>query len=230
RLENIKELKSSMITFCEDNENHTLFDYLEQVALLSDIDSYNDSEDRVTLMTMHAAKGLEFENVYIIGAEENIFPSYRSLADMYELEEDRRLCYVAITRAKRRLYITTADERLLYGTTQHNKMSRFIKEIPEEYIEMNDKSARASAMSERTYGGRKQSTYLQDRSAAQAAKPAAKPSSESFAPGDRVSHRKFGEGTVISATPLGNDILVEISFDTAGTKKLAAAFAKITKI
>ncbi len=230
RLENIKELKSSMITFCEDNENHTLFDYLEQVALLSDIDSYNDSEDRVTLMTMHAAKGLEFENVYIIGAEENIFPSYRSLADMYELEEDRRLCYVAITRAKRRLYITTADERLLYGTTQHNKMSRFIKEIPEEYIEMNDKSARASAMSERTYGGRKQSTYLQDRSAAQAAKPAAKPSSESFAPGDRVSHRKFGEGTVISATPLGNDILVEISFDTAGTKKLAAAVAKITKI
>ena len=228
RLENIKELKSSMIAFCEENESHSLFDYLEQVALISDLDSYNDTEDRVTMMTMHAAKGLEFENVYIVGAEENIFPSYRSLADMYELEEDRRLCYVAITRAKRRLYITTADARLLYGQTQHNKMSRFIREIPGEYVEFEDKTAR-SALSERTYGGRKQSTYLQDRSAAQAAK-ASVPSNEKFAPGDRVNHRKFGEGTVISATPMGNDTLVEISFDNSGTKKLAAAFAKITKI
>ena len=229
RLENIKELKSSMIQFCEENDSRSLFDYLEQVALISDLDSYDDTDDRVTLMTMHSAKGLEFENVYIVGAEENIFPGYRSLGDMYELEEDRRLCYVAITRAKRKLYITTAASRLLYGQTQHNKMSRFIQEIPGEYMEYNDKTAK-TAMSERTYGGRKQSTYLQDRSAAQAAKSAAAPSSESFAAGDRVSHRKFGEGTVLSASPLGNDTLLEISFDTSGTKKLAAAFAKITKI
>ena len=229
RLENIKELKSSMIQFCEENDSRSLFDYLEQVALISDLDSYDDTDDRVTLMTMHSAKGLEFENVYIVGAEENIFPGYRSLGDMYELEEDRRLCYVAITRAKRKLYITTAASRLLYGQTQHNKMSRFIQEIPGEYMEYNDKTAK-TAMSERTYGGRKQSTYLQDRSAAQAAKTASTPSAESFAAGDRVSHRKFGEGTVLSASPLGNDTLLEISFDTNGTKKLAAAFAKITKI
>ena len=229
RLENIKELKSSMIQFCEENESHNLFDYLEQVALISDLDSYDDTDDRVTLMTMHSAKGLEFANVYIVGAEENIFPGYRSLGDMYELEEDRRLCYVAITRAKRKLYITTAASRLLYGQTQHNKRSRFIDEIPGEYMEYNDKTMK-TAMSERTYGGRKQSTYLQDRSAAQAAKAAAEPTGESFAPGDRVSHRKFGEGTVISVAALGNDTLLEISFDTSGTKKLAAAYAKITKI
>ena len=232
RLENIKELKSSMITFCEENESHSLFDYLEQVALISDIDSYNDSEDRVTLMTMHSAKGLEFDTVFIVGAEENIFPSYRSLADMYELEEDRRLCYVAITRAKRRLFITTAESRLLYGQTQHNKMSRFINEIPPQYMELIDKTLRTTTgLGSRTYGGRKQSTYLQDRSASLAAKEAAKAASaETFSPGDRVNHRKFGEGTVISATPLGNDTLLEISFDTSGTKKLAAAFAKITRL
>ncbi len=231
RLENIKELKSAMISFCEENESHTLFDYLEQAALISDIDSYDTSADRVTLMTMHSAKGLEFENVFIVGAEENIFPAYRSLADMYELEEDRRLCYVAITRAKRRLYITTAESRLLYGQTQHNKMSRFIQEIPGEYMEFTDKTKRqAPTGNERTYGGRKQSTYLQDRTAAQEAKAAAAAPAESFSPGDRVSHKKFGEGTVISASPLGNDTLLEISFDESGTKKLAAKFAKITKI
>ncbi len=232
RLENIEELKSSMMTFAEDNpDSHSLFDFLEQVALISDIDKYDDSQDRVTLMTMHSAKGLEFENVYIVGAEENIFPSYRSLGDMYELEEDRRLCYVAITRAKKRLFITAAEQRVLYGQTQRNKMSRFINEIPQQYIELSDKTARAAAMSERTYGGRKQSTYLQDKAAAKASKPApAARTAQSFAPGDRVKHRKFGEGTVISATPLGNDTLLEISFDEGGTKKLAVAFAKIEKV
>ena len=194
--------------------------------MVTRIESYE-----VTLMTMHSAKGLEFENVFIVGAEENIFPAYRSLVDMYELEEDRRLCYVAITRAKRRLYITTAASRLLYGQTQHNKISRFVEEIPEEYKKMNDNTKRQTpAGGERTYGGRKQSTYLQDRTAAQEAKAAAAAPAESFAPGDRVSHKKFGEGTVISAAPLGSDTLLEISFDESGTKKLAAKFAKITKI
>jgi len=233
RLENIQELKSSMITFCEENESHTLFDFLEQVALISDLDSYDTSADKATLMTMHAAKGLEFNNVYIIGAEEGIFPSYRSFGDPMELEEDRRLCYVAITRAKRRLFITTAEYRLLYGQTQHNKPSRFIEEIPERYMEKKDNtrttsSGSASQLSERTYGGRKQSTYLQERAASQA--KASVPGNQSFSAGDRISHKKFGEGTVLSATPMGNDTLLEISFDDGGTKKLAAAFAKITKI
>ena len=235
RLENIQELKSSMITFCQENESHTLFDFLEQVSLISDLDSYDTSTDKVTLMTMHAAKGLEFTNVFIIGAEEGIFPGYRSFGDPIELEEDRRLCYVAITRAKRRLYITNAESRLLYGQTQRNKPSRFIDEIPEEYMEKNDKTKRTtissgsgSQLSERTYGGRKQSTYLQERAAAQAKTSAS--GGEKFSAGDRISHRKFGEGTVLSATPMGNDTLLEISFDEGGTKKLAAAFAKITKL
>ena len=235
RLENIQELKSSMITFCQENESHTLFDFLEQAALISDLDSYDTSTDKVTLMTMHAAKGLEFTNVYIIGAEEGIFPGYRSFGDPYELEEDRRLCYVAITRAKRRLYITNAESRLLYGQTQRNKPSRFIDEIPEKYMEKKDNTRRTplssgsgSQLSERTYGGRKQSTYLQERAAAQARSSA--PSNEKFTPGDRINHKKFGDGTVLNATPMGTDTLLEISFDEGGTKKLAAAFAKITKI
>ncbi len=225
RLENIKELKSAMITFCEENESNSLFDYLEQVALISDIDSYEADEDRVVMMTMHAAKGLEFERVFIIGAEENIFPSYRSLADPMDLEEDRRLCYVAITRAKRRLYITTAENRLLYGQTMHNRLSRFINEIPEEYIEFNDRSSRLS------FGGvqRKEPkpNYLRDHSIKTVAAPEL---TESFSGGDRINHKVFGDGTVISSTPMGNDVLLEISFDTVGTKKLMAKFAKIKKI
>ncbi len=225
RLENIRELKSAMITFCEENESHTLFDYLEQVALISDIDSYEAEEDRVVLMTMHAAKGLEFERVFIVGAEENIFPSYRCLADPFDLEEDRRLCYVAITRAKRKLYVTTAENRLLYGQTMHNRISRFIGEIPNEYVEYVDKVQRVSL------GGNARvikPNYLRDHSVKRLQPEEV--SVEAFSAGDRISHRVFGEGTVLSSSPVGNDVLLEISFDNVGTKKLMAKFAKITKI
>ncbi len=226
RLENIKELKSAMITFCEENEEATLFDYLEQVALISDLDSLDNEEDRVVLMTMHAAKGLEFEHVFIVGAEESIFPSYRSLADAFELEEERRLCYVAITRAKQKLYVTTAASRLLYGQTMHNKLSRFIGEIPSEYIEYIDRSAHTSLGSAVNCTPRP--NYLRDH--ASPVRKAATVVSQTFSAGDRVNHNKFGEGTVLSASPIGNDTLIEISFDTVGTKKLMANFAKITKI
>lgn len=225
RLENIRELKSAMITFCEENESHSLFDYLEQVALISDIDSYEAEEDRVVLMTMHAAKGLEFERVFIVGAEENIFPSYRCLADPFDLEEDRRLCYVAITRAKRKLYVTTAENRLLYGQTMHNRISRFIGEIPNEYVEYVDKVQRVSL------GGNARiikPNYLRDHSVKRLQPEEV--SVEAFSAGDRISHRVFGEGTVLSSSPVGNDVLLEISFDNVGTKKLMAKFAKITKI
>ncbi|MBQ8613988.1 MAG: ATP-binding domain-containing protein, partial [Ruminiclostridium sp.] len=225
RLENIRELKSAMITFCEENESHSLFDYLEQVALISDIDSYEAEEDRVVLMTMHAAKGLEFERVFIVGAEENIFPSYRCLADPFDLEEDRRLCYVAITRAKRKLYVTTAENRLLYGQTMHNRISRFIGEIPNEYVEYVDKVQRVSL------GGNARvvkPNYLRDHSVKRLQPEEV--SVETFSAGDRISHRVFGEGTVLSSSPVGNDVLLEISFDNVGTKKLMAKFAKITKI
>ncbi|MGN0577361.1 MAG: 3'-5' exonuclease, partial [Ruminiclostridium sp.] len=226
RIENIKELKSSMITFTEENENASLFDFLQQVALISDLDSYDSTSDRVSLMTMHAAKGLEFERVFIVGAEENIFPSYRSLADAFELEEDRRLCYVAITRAKRELFITTAQSRLLYGQTQHNRVSRFVGEIPSEYIEYEDKTRN---MREGGYSKPRtaDSGYLQRHTAPKSEETA---EVQSFSAGERIHHRTFGDGTVLTAMPLGNDTLLEISFDTSGTKKLMAKFAKISKI
>lgn len=227
RLENIRELKSSMISFCQENENHSLFDFLEQVALISDLDSYDTSEDRVTLMTMHAAKGLEFENVYIVGAEEGIFPSYRSFGDIYELEEDRRLCYVAITRAKERLYITTAESRLLYGQTQHNQVSRFIREIPSDYMKYIDRTGRRGSLGDSRNENSGNNSYLRSHTVKRVVSEV---NTESFATGDRIHHRVFGDGTVLNATPMGNDTLLEIMFDTVGTKKLAANFAKITKI
>lgn len=227
RYENIKELKSAMITFCEENENCSLFDYLEQVALISDLDNYEAEEDRVVLMTMHAAKGLEFERVFIVGAEENIFPSYRCLADPMDLEEDRRLCYVAITRAKRKLYVTTAQKRIFYGQTMCNKMSRFIREIPDEYTEYTDKTNSVSL------GGGSRSVqrpnYLRDQLISSASADSAADIG-SFAAGDRISHRVFGEGTILSVAPMGNDVLLEITFDASGTKKLMAKFAKIKKL
>lgn len=226
RLENIRELKSAMINFCEENENHGLFDYLEQVALISDIDSYEEDEDRVVLMTMHSAKGLEFERVFIVGAEENIFPSYRCLSDPFDLEEDRRLCYVAITRAKQKLYITTAENRLLYGQTMHNRISRFIGEIPKDYIDYIDKVKRTS-LGGNAYSKSSKPNYLRDHSARTSA--SSEPV-ESFSAGDRIHHNIFGDGTVMTATVLGNDALLEIAFDDVGTKKLMAKFAKITKL
>ncbi len=226
RLENIKELKSAMITFCEENESHSLFDYLEQVALISDLDSYETGDDKVVLMTMHAAKGLEFERVFLVGAEENIFPSYRSLADPLALEEERRLCYVAITRAKRCLNVTTAESRLLYGQTMYNKISRFIREIPAEYSEFTDRAKRVDR-GERPAA--KKSNYLREHSALSNASSVSAPA-QTFSPGERIRHRVFGDGTVMSVSPLGNDTLLEVGFDSVGTKKLMANFAKITKI
>lgn len=228
RLENIRELKSAMITFCEENESHTLFDYLEQVALISDLDNFDAEEDRVVLMTMHAAKGLEFERVFLVGAEENIFPSYRSIADAIELEEERRLCYVAITRAKRFLYLTNAEARLLWGQTMHNPLSRFIREIPAEYMELDDHTRRTGVSASGSAPRPQKSNYLREQSRKTAPAPAA--SAQHFSSGERIRHRVFGDGTVISAAALGNDTLLEVMFDTVGTKKLMANFAKITKI
>ncbi len=227
RLQNIKELKSSMITFTEENEDTSLFNYLEQVALISDLDGYDSETDRVTLMTMHSAKGLEFERVFIVGAEENIFPSYRSLTDIYELEEDRRLCYVAITRAKKKLYITTAKVRLLYGQTMCNKISRFVNEIPRDYLEVHDLTV--SSVFGSGESRQPKPNYLREQ-AEKRTETKTPVSTESFSTGDRINHKIFGEGTVLNSTPLGNDTLLEISFDKSGTKRLMANFAKITKI
>lgn len=231
RLENIKELKSGAISFMQENEEHSLSDYLENVALITDLDNYDQQEDRVVLMTMHGAKGLEFENVFIVGAEENIFPSYRSQLDLSEIEEERRLAYVAITRAKKRLYISHAKQRLLFGSTQRNKVSRFVAEIPEKDLETNDHTMYGAGSSAKP---QKKTGYLQQETRhAQAEKLAVKIAAahaESFEAGDRISHKVFGEGTVISARVIGNDTLLEISFDKVGTKKIMANFAKVVKV
>ena len=228
RLENINELKSGMIRFMEENEEHSLSDYLENIALITDLDNYDQGEDRVVLMTMHGAKGLEFTNVFLIGAEENIFPSYRSQLDMTEIEEERRLAYVAITRAKRRLFITHTRQRLLYGNTQRNRVSRFVQEIPDDLLDFTDHTRHTAPTSTQRPV---RVGYLQQEARQAQAKPAARAvAAQSFSTGDRVSHRVFGEGTVIDVKPMGNDNLLEIAFDKSGTKKIMANFAKVEKI
>lgn len=225
RLENINELKSNMIQFAKENPEAGISEFLEQVALVSDMDSYEDNENRVVLMTMHSAKGLEFDTVFVIGAEENIFPGYRAQFDPMEIEEERRLAYVAITRAKRRLFFTCAKQRMLYGNTMRNKVSRFVAEIPPKYMQYSDTTAAAKTQETQSRPQRRVG-YLQ----AQQAKQSAPSEQLAFAAGDRVRHSAFGEGMVLSAKPMGGDWLLEIAFDTHGTKKVAAKFAKLQKI
>ncbi len=227
RLENIKELKSAMITFAEENEGASLSDFLEQVALISDLDNYQEDDDKVTMMTMHSAKGLEFDTVFLVGAEDGIFPSIRSIGDIFDLEEERRLAYVAITRAKKKLYATTAASRLMYGQTMHNRASRFLAEIPPECVEYRDETRIASLSGFAERKSAPKPNYLREHSYTPE-KPVV--SNETFSAGDRITHRIFGNGTVISATPAGNDTLVEIAFDKVGTKKIMANFAKVKKI
>lgn len=232
RLENINELKSGAIIFSEENEEHSLADYLENVALITDMDNYDENEEKVVLMTMHGAKGLEFDNVFIIGAEENLFPSYRSQTDPTEIEEERRLAYVAITRAKKKLFVTHTRQRLIYGQTQRNRLSRFIREIPQKDIVTIDHTAHTDRGEKIKSSPKEGYLQHQTRLAGAASRGAESNSSHSvsFDSGDRIKHKVFGEGTVISATPMGNDTLLEIAFDTKGTKKIMANFAKVEKV
>ncbi|MDR2532265.1 MAG: UvrD-helicase domain-containing protein [Oscillospiraceae bacterium] len=223
RLQNIRELKSAAVSFCEDNPGAGLSEFLEQAALIADMDSYEEGEERVVLMTMHSAKGLEFDTVFITGAEENIFPSYRSAFDPLEIEEERRLAYVAITRAKTKLYILSAKERLFFGQTQRNKLSRFVREIPSAFIiaESEDSPVYVKPVKAKT-------VYTQisgfDRK-----KPASNPD-VTYSDGERVRHKIFGEGTIIDVNPMGGDFLLEVIFDKVGTKKIMANFVGIKKI
>ena len=234
RLENINELKSNMITYAKENEGAGLSEFLEQVALVSDMDSYEADEDKAVLMTMHSAKGLEFDTVFAVGAEENIFPGYRAQFDPMEIEEERRLAYVAITRAKRHLYFTCAKQRMLYGQTMRNKVSRFVVEIPSEFMSYNDHTAISAvtpakiAEQRNQYGG-----YLSQQQNAYRAKQREiekRAENATYAPGERVHHPVFGNGTIISSKAMGGDWLLEIAFDEKGTKKVAAKFAKMSKI
>ncbi len=229
RLENINELKSTMVSYLEEAEEPSLSGFLEDVALYADIDSM-DSSDSVTLMTVHSAKGLEFNNVFVVGMEENIFPSSRSTDTEEDIEEERRLAYVAITRARKHLSLSYARQRLLFGSTNFNRPSRFISELPDGAIEKRsertaDEYQRREVPQSRpsSSGG---ATYLQS-----ARKPQTQKSTEvDFSAGDRVHHNVFGDGTVLKVTKMSNDRLLEVAFDSVGTKKIMAAFAKISKL
>ncbi|MGI5893022.1 MAG: ATP-dependent helicase [Candidatus Merdivicinus sp.] len=231
RLENVGELKSTLIKYEQQNPEGDLSGFLEEIALYTDLDSMNEAEDCVVLMTMHSSKGLEFPVVFLPGMEDGIFPSVRVIYDPVELEEERRLAYVGITRAKQKLYLTHAASRMVFGTTNRNRLSRFVEEIPADNLERKD-----DTISEFRPFGKLQRrvpepppTYQPNLAGASRPKQAAA-AAISFRPGDRVRHKVFGEGTVLSITPMGNDNLVETAFDRVGTKKIMANFAKLQKI
>ena len=224
RLQNVAEFASTIAQYEQDAQEPSLSDFLEQTALVSDIDSLDESEDRVVLMTIHSAKGLEFNNVFLIGMEEGIFPGNQSIySGAEEMEEERRLAYVAITRAKKTLTVTNAYMRMLFGSTNRNMPSRFLKEIPEELCSFEG-YRRAPAKSEYSSG---RTSYL-DINAYSKAPAAPKTSAAKYAAGQKVSHKVFGEGLILSVKPMGGDMLLEVAFNTVGTKKLMAAYAKLT--
>ncbi|HIT53667.1 MAG TPA: UvrD-helicase domain-containing protein [Candidatus Fimivicinus intestinavium] len=226
RLENIQELSSNLLRYSEENEEGDLNGFLEEVALMTDIDNYNEEADTVVLMTLHSAKGLEFPVVFIPGMEKGIFPGIQSLYSASEMEEERRLAYVGITRAKQRLYLTHARTRMLYGSTSHNAPSPFLEEIPEELVEEKRKVVMPQPKPAVQRHAKPKKTF--DHSFGPAAPKAAAPAG-AYRAGDTVVHKLFGTGVVLSAQPMGNDTLLEIAFDKAGTKKLMANFARLTK-
>lgn len=228
RANNIKELSSMFIKYQEESEEPDLSAFLEDVALISDIDSYNEDEDSVVLMTLHSAKGLEFPVVFIPGMEEGIFPGAQCMFSEEELEEERRLAYVGITRAKEKLYLVNAQQRMLYGTTNRNMASRFLREIPmtvTEDVSTKTYKVPATGKSKITHTA---SSSIGARKFGQAGNSAAKPTAD-YKVGDTVLHKSFGTGTILSLQPMGGDILMEIAFDKAGTKKMMANFARLEK-
>ena len=237
RAANVQELASNLRRFEEENPEGTLSDFLEEVSLITDIDNYDNNADSVVLMTVHSAKGLEFPVVFLPGMEENIFPGRASVYVPSEVEEERRLAYVAITRAKEELYIFHAESRMIFGMTNRNRVSRFVEEIPETLVEhtrSRDYSARPVSMP--NFGGAKPfGEAPKTKSVAEAGgftpKPRVKPApAGTYRVGDTVLHKAFGTGLIVSATPMANDTLLEVAFDKVGTKKLFANFARLTKV
>jgi DNA helicase-2/ATP-dependent DNA helicase PcrA len=229
RMENVDELINGAAAFREAFPETGLSEYMDNLALISDIDNYDEDMEAAVLMTMHASKGLEFPIVFICGFDEGIFPGPMSMYNSEEMEEERRLCYVGITRAKKILYLTCAKNRMLYGKTSVYKPSRFLSEIPEELTEVSDDTQKFMPFDlpgERDIPKMMPKTSLfgdfEKKSAPVA--PA-----DSFRAGDAVIHKKFGRGIIISATPVGNDIHYEIAFDSVGTKNLLGLYAKLEK-
>ena len=249
RIENIDELLNKAAAYEEDcqdrDEEPTLSGFLEEVALVADIDSLEEDQDYVVLMTLHSAKGLEFPHVYLAGMEDGLFPSYMTITsdDNEDLEEERRLCYVGITRAERELTLTCARRRMVRGETQYNKLSRFVKEIPMNLIDTGNKKIEegTEVPVQNTYSHAKQAFRAQPFAAVSGKQPfsalqkgsqltAEKEGKLSYGVGDRVRHVKFGEGTVLEIKEGGRDYEVTVEFDSAGVRKMFAMFAKLVKL
>ena len=249
RIENIDELLNKAAAYEEDcqdrDEEPTLSVFLEEVALVADIDSLDEDQDYVVLMTLHSAKGLEFPHVYLAGMEDGLFPSYMTITsdDNEDLEEERRLCYVGITRAERELTLTCARRRMVRGETQYNKLSRFVKEIPMNLIDTGNKKIEegTEVPVQNTYSHAKQAFRAQPFAAVSGKQPfsalqkgsqltAEKGGKLSYGVGDRVRHVKFGEGTVLEIKEGGRDYEVTVEFDSAGVRKMFAMFAKLVKL
>ena len=239
RLENMRELVSKAADYGDaPGEEGALTRFLQEVSLVADIDSMQDSDDRVTLMTLHAAKGLEFPKVYLTGMEENLFPGIRAVnsPDANDMEEERRLCYVGVTRAMKELTMTSAFRRVVNGEPHYSQVSRFVKEIPADLLETDRKEGRIMEKNEENAGSGmyrpKPRVLTSDTAALTLGKQFEVKKAEGLAygPGDRVRHVKFGEGTVISVEDGKKDYEVVVDFDRAGSKKLFASFAKLTKV
>lgn len=235
RVENLQEFISGVVEYMNASEEPTLTGFLEETALVADVDRYDESADAVVLMTIHSAKGLEFPVVFLPGMEEGIFPGMQSSMNESEIEEERRLAYVAITRAKELLYITTTKSRIQYGRTQFNPPSRFIEEIPKKLTVSDTARAAERRRAEAMYAPK---VYIKKGESVSnditVNKPLApkmpKTSRETFSPGDRVKHITFGEGEILSVKAMGADILYEVAFDRVGTKKLMGTYAKLTRV
>ncbi|MCD7928226.1 MAG: UvrD-helicase domain-containing protein [Oscillospiraceae bacterium] len=252
RIENVRELLTSINSYLENQpEEPSLAGFLDEIALYTDLDAQDAGENCVVMMTMHAAKGLEFPVVFVVGAEEGIFPGTRAIGEAEEMEEERRLCYVAMTRAKEQLYMTCASQRMLFGRTSANRPSRFVGEIPPELVEQTAANLLAPDQDSRepwsygaaqrktatagTYGGwhlpqtagqrqsdQRRAAKAQATAAARSSALQAKPAQAlpQLHKGDMLKHKAFGQGMVLSIQSVGGDALVEIAFDTVGTKRL----------
>ena len=226
RIENIEELRSNIVNFEKEYEdNADLTTFLEEISLQTDIDNYDADSDTVVMMTLHSAKGLEFPVVFIPGMEEGIFPSNMTIMNPEEMDEERRLAYVGITRAKEKLYLLRAQDRMLFGSTQHNRPSRFTKEIPEELVDLQGKERKEKVSEDFLKYGKPKKNFSGFKKT-----PTTTPKSTTYAVGDAVMHKVFGKGTIVRADKMGNDQMLQIAFDTAGTKTLMANFCKMEKL
>lgn len=230
RLENIEELKTSILTYQNEAEETSLGGFLEEISLYTDVDKYEPDQDTVMLMTVHSAKGLEFRNVFLVGMEQGVFPGNRSLSTPQDLEEERRLAYVALTRAKEKLTLTTAASRMLFGMTMRNPPSQFLEEIDKSLLE--EKTSRRQSKRGIPAGNAEsvQSISLLQQQMAASKKRVYQAQPKEFHVGERVRHAVFGDGTVLSITKMANDAMLEVGFDQVGTKRLMASHPKIKKL